>query len=392
MNCKDHHSTPENNTHPIYPLRWILPLIFSVLFLAPLFPEQSLLSSTMATAKPHFSIPGLHALQQTFKKRRRGKKSRDDSDTVMPPPGFEKAPPLPVRNPYHLKIQKLKQSFGILKASIDTRAHPPLPTRNPLHRASAAKQAKQQEVIVKGPSLPPLPERKPFLRLKRKTPKEKMRSKTANLSPALLKPTAPDTKPILHPSKVKEPDWSPDIIKEALKQCVTLGITITPLAPIKQGRCGNPAPVLLPDIGKTTISPAATLSCPMVANLHRWFNQSVQPLAQKYFGKKVKKIRNVSSYVCRNRYGDTKTRISEHAYANALDIASFELQGGEKISVLNNWDSQGDEKNKKSIFLHELHKSACNLFGTVLGPDANAAHKDHFHLDNAPRRRSNYCR
>ena len=43
-------------------------------------------------------------------------------------------------------------------------------------------------------------------------------------------------------------------------------------------------------------------------------------------------------------------------------------------------------------FLRVLHKQACNTFGTVLGPEANEAHRDHFHLDLAPRRRSNYCR
>lgn len=43
-------------------------------------------------------------------------------------------------------------------------------------------------------------------------------------------------------------------------------------------------------------------------------------------------------------------------------------------------------------FLKQVHADACKYFGTVLGPEANEAHRDHFHFDMAPRKRSNYCR
>ena len=211
---------------------------------------------------------------------------------------------------------------------------------------------------------------------------------------ALALPPLPIKKPRRHPSQIVEEDWTATVIENAIAQCATLGIKLKPMPAVKKGLCGNPAPILMPLIGIANIRPAATLSCPMAANLNRWFTQSVQPLALKHFGKKVQQIRNISSYVCRNRYGDTTKRISEHAYANALDIAHFELQGGEKVSVLKDWsvDESATEPNAKSAFLHAVHKSACQYFGTVLGPNANAAHKDHFHLDNAPRKRSNYCR
>ncbi len=47
--------------------------------------------------------------------------------------------------------------------------------------------------------------------------------------------------------------------------------------------------------------------------------------------------------------------------------------------------------NSKSQFLTYLHEDACRRFGTVLGPNANEAHKDHFHLDMKKRRRASYC-
>jgi hypothetical protein len=47
---------------------------------------------------------------------------------------------------------------------------------------------------------------------------------------------------------------------------------------------------------------------------------------------------------------------------------------------------------KEMLFLKRVHKEACRYFGTVLGPEANEAHRNHFHFDLAPRKHSNYCR
>ena len=45
----------------------------------------------------------------------------------------------------------------------------------------------------------------------------------------------------------------------------------------------------------------------------------------------------------------------------------------------------------KTQFLHAAHRSACKVFGTVLGPEANKAHKNHFHVDMAERKVSVIC-
>jgi hypothetical protein len=39
----------------------------------------------------------------------------------------------------------------------------------------------------------------------------------------------------------------------------------------------------------------------------------------------------------------------------------------------------------KMDFLREAHQAACQVFATVLGPEANAAHHNHFHVDMAER-------
>jgi hypothetical protein len=51
----------------------------------------------------------------------------------------------------------------------------------------------------------------------------------------------------------------------------------------------------------------------------------------------------------------------------------------------------GAKEQARQQFLRELHVSACRRFGTVLGPEANEAHRNHFHLDMAERPRGNFC-
>jgi hypothetical protein len=49
--------------------------------------------------------------------------------------------------------------------------------------------------------------------------------------------------------------------------------------------------------------------------------------------------------------------------------------------VLGDWEDQDG----KAAFLREVRDGACPLFATVLSPDYNAAHRDHFHFDQADR-------
>lgn len=45
----------------------------------------------------------------------------------------------------------------------------------------------------------------------------------------------------------------------------------------------------------------------------------------------------------------------------------------------------------ENLFLRAIHSGACREFGTVLGPEANDPHRNHFHLDLIPRRSSGFC-
>ena len=112
------------------------------------------------------------------------------------------------------------------------------------------------------------------------------------------------------------------------------------LQPIRRGACGAPAPILVKSIGAdlpVAIEPPATMRCGLAVALDTWLNDQVQPAALEAFGSPVAKIRTLSSYKCRNRYNAANAKISEHAFANALDISEFELASGKRVTVLKGW-------------------------------------------------------
>jgi len=123
----------------------------------------------------------------------------------------------------------------------------------------------------------------------------------------------------------------------------------------------------------------SNMQCPLSIAVFLW-QREVDTLAQKHFDQKLAKIHHYGSYSCRRQRGNGSGKWSEHSFANAWDVASFELADGTLIQILKDWD--GDRK--KANFLRETRDAACRLFSVTLSPDYNAAHKDHFHLDMGP--------
>ncbi len=130
-----------------------------------------------------------------------------------------------------------------------------------------------------------------------------------------------------------------------------------------------------------------TMQCPLAVRYVIWDRQVLQPAAEALYGSRVASVNNFGTYSCRRIYGSTEVtdRPSEHARANALDVASVTLTDGRTVSVAADWDGQGPEGVRGAGFLRSLRDGACRVFATVLTPDYNDAHKDHLHLDGSPR-------
>jgi hypothetical protein len=116
-------------------------------------------------------------------------------------------------------------------------------------------------------------------------------------------------------------------------------------------------------------------TCKLAVAFALFERHGLQPAAQAVFGQSVVRIEHYGSFACRNIGGSQ--RRSQHASANALDIAAFRLQDGRRISVVNDWQGATEE----ALFLRRVHQAACEHFKVTLGPEYNAAHRDHFHVD-----------
>ena len=123
---------------------------------------------------------------------------------------------------------------------------------------------------------------------------------------------------------------------------------------------------------------ACTATCPLAAAWMLFEIHVLQPAAERHFGRRVARIVHFGSYACRNRYGREAGRRSEHATANAIDVAAFVLADGTQISVGRDWNR---EAGGRAAFLRDVRNGACHFFDTVLSPDYNRAHRDHLHFD-----------
>ena len=212
------------------------------------------------------------------------------------------------------------------------------------------------------------------------------------------------------PLTLQEPDgpftrWKLDRLESAPAACLQWlagapGLASTPVPDRTTGnagtagQCGWQAASRIGQIGQARFSSPFMLTCGAAVALARWERHVLQPAAQDRFGVPVVRIERLGSYACRRIAGSTGPgRLSEHARANALDVAAFTLQGGRRISVLGDWQAaaapaapSAAEADPKAAFLRQVRDGACQGFAAVLGPDYNAAHRDHFHLDRGPYR------
>jgi hypothetical protein len=132
-------------------------------------------------------------------------------------------------------------------------------------------------------------------------------------------------------------------------------------------------------IGDARFAPDFTLTCPAAVSLAMWERHVLDPASQARFGQPVARVEHLGSYACRNVRGSggEGSRRSQHASASAFDVAGFRLADGRRIRVLTDWNGKGPE----AAFLRDVLGGACHFFDGTLGPDYNAAHRDHFHLD-----------
>lgn len=137
----------------------------------------------------------------------------------------------------------------------------------------------------------------------------------------------------------------------------------------------------------TPIAPGGlVMQCPLAVRYVIWDRNVLRPTTRNVMGSDVARVDAMGTYSCRRIYGSQSAsdRPSEHARANALDVAGVTLEDGRQVSVLADWSGQGPQGGRGAALLRGLRDGACRVFSTVLTPDYNDAHRDHFHFDGAP--------
>lgn len=173
-----------------------------------------------------------------------------------------------------------------------------------------------------------------------------------------------------------------------LRQCLvklqSQSVSFTPLPDQNfGGGCSAVGSVKLLDIGVPATNLGA-MTCNLAANFAAWARYGVQPAARLILGAEIERIETFGTYNCRPIAGSGK--LSEHAHSNAVDVSAFVLSDGRRITVQEGWN--GDRQTRQ--FLEIVRVSACKRFRTVLSPDYNVAHRDHFHFDMGGR--GGFCR
>ena len=183
---------------------------------------------------------------------------------------------------------------------------------------------------------------------------------------------------------------SPVVQARAYRQCLAdlsaLGAQIEPLPDRTfPNGCSAVSAVKLVAIG-TPVTNLGAMTCGLARPFVGWVTQAVQPAARSDLGTSVAKIESFGSFACRPVNNVAGNALSEHGRANAVDIAAFDLADGRRVTVKDGWNGS-DEAVR--AFLRDLHAAACRRLSVVLGPDANALHRDHLHFDMG---RGPYCR
>ena len=121
------------------------------------------------------------------------------------------------------------------------------------------------------------------------------------------------------------------------------------------------------------------VTCGVALALAR-FESIVQEEAKAHLGRPVTRIHHMGTYNCREMAAYPGW-VSEHSYANAIDVKAFVLRGGRVVSVLEHYDDEGSD----GMFLRRVAKRAYeeDVFSVVLTPAFDRAHRNHFHLDLA---------
>lgn len=195
-------------------------------------------------------------------------------------------------------------------------------------------------------------------------------------------------KPILRPDSMVQRAMAQRRARQKGAVCGDVAIQgeVVGFVPGRLSACGIQNGVRVRSVSGVSLSQDAVIDCPTAKALKTWVDKGMKPAIGKTGGG-VSQIKVAAHYACRTRNNQPGAKISEHGKGRAIDISGFRLRDGSAITLKQGWD-----RKDTGPILRKMHKRACGIFGTVLGPDSDRFHKDHFHFDTARYRSGSFCR
>ena len=189
-------------------------------------------------------------------------------------------------------------------------------------------------------------------------------------------PTPPERPPELSGEAALALKVSPPDDTACRVRLKRLGVEFEPLPPIAEGQCTAPLPLKVTKLADGIALPGgATLTCQVAESFARWATE-VQVAADRTLKHPLTGVELGGTYVCRGQNHDVDAKLSDHAFAAAVDVMGFTFAGRAGIPV-----KAMPAGSEEADFLASIRGKACGFFRTVLGPGSNAAHANHFHLD-----------
>jgi len=221
------------------------------------------------------------------------------------------------------------------------------------------------------------PTASPAVPLPRQRPEEKPE---APVAPAAETPGTPPVSPDAHIA-VPETPAPPRIFQVACPAMLQGQVEAKALPPISDKQCGARSPLELTGVlanGRMVpVSGGVITDCGMASAMPEWIS-AVDSYLKARDNTQVAEVIVGTSYMCRNVNNASEGSLSFHAFADAIDVAGFKLEDGRTVTVEGDW---ADALSSEGRLLRYAHDAACSQFTTVLGPEANALHNDHFHVD-----------
>jgi hypothetical protein len=188
--------------------------------------------------------------------------------------------------------------------------------------------------------------------------------------------------PAAEPEEAAETGELERVYQAACPALLTGTIIGEMVPPLSEDSCGLQSPIAVSAVvvGGREIELTGTpvTNCTVATTLADWAGE-VDAYARAVLDTGIESLATGPGYTCRLRNGADTGFVSEHGLGNAVDIAAVNLADGTVISVLEDWRALPAGPEAK--FLGFAHSAACGRFTTVLGPEANSEHEDHFHFD-----------